>query len=225
MSTENHKTTTPKTSAVTVWLVDDNGQFLWILKESLKNHPRIRCETTFNSGDKLLEYLEHPGDLPDVILLDINMPGTSGIEVLTHLQMIAPEIRVIMLTVNEEDESIRRAVHLGAAGYLLKTASVDEIERAVLSAMQGGKPIDPMIATKIFKLFSLQPQMNNAYHLTEKEKELIQIMTTGATTEQAADRLHLSPNTIHAHLKNIFKKLDVHSRYELVAKAIHEQLV
>ena len=225
MSDTALKASSMGTNAISVWLVDDNQQFSYILNESLGNHPSIRCTKIFESGDKLLSYLENPQDLPDIILLDINMPGTSGIEVLAQMQIIAPELRIIMLTVNFEDDNIRRAIQLGAAGYLLKTASVDEIEQAVVAAMQGGKPIDSFVVKKIFSLFALDGKQNGSYDLTQKEKEILQLIAKGISTQQTAEQLYISPSTVHTHLKKIFKKLDVHSRHELVAKALQERLL
>jgi DNA-binding NarL/FixJ family response regulator len=130
-----------------------------------------------------------------------------------------------MLTVNSEDSNIQRAVQLGAAGYLLKTASIEDIVHALQSTMQGGMPIDPFIARKVFSLFSLDVSNIEKYSLTNKEKEIIRLIIKGWTTDKIAEELHLSPNTVHSHLKKVFLKLDVHTRHALVAKALQERLI
>ncbi len=210
---------------ILVWLVDDNVPFTHILNETLNDFPAIQCTKTYTNGDAMLQSFSEESEYPDIILLDINMPGSSGIETLAHIRLIAPSIRVLMLTVSSEDSNIQRAVQLGAAGYLLKTASIEAIVHALQSAMQGGMPIDPFIARKVFSLFSLDVSNIEKYALTNKEKEVIRLIVKGWTTEKVAGELRLSPNTVHSHLKKVFLKLDVHTRHQLVAKALQERLI
>ena len=210
---------------ILVWLVDDNTQFTHILNETLNDFPVVRCTKTYTNGDTMLQSFVEEAEFPDIILLDINMPGSSGIETLAQIRLLAPSIRVLMLTVSLEDSNIQRAIQLGAAGYLLKTASVEEIVNALQATMQGGMPIDPFIARKVFSLFSLDVSNVEKYSLTNKEKEVIRFIIKGWTTDKVAEELHLSPNTVHSHLKKVFLKLDVHTRHELVAKALQERLI
>jgi DNA-binding NarL/FixJ family response regulator len=218
-----HSANEPK--PILVWLVDDNIQFTHILNETLKDFPVIQCTKIYTTGDALLASFSEESEFPDIILLDINMPGSSGIETLAQIRLVAPSIRVLMLTVNSEDSNIQRAVQLGAAGYLLKTASIEDIVHALQSTMQGGMPIDPFIARKVFSLFSLDVSNIEKYSLTNKEKEIIRLIIKGWTTDKIAEELHLSPNTVHSHLKKVFLKLDVHTRHALVAKALQERLI
>ncbi|MFZ1978411.1 MAG: response regulator transcription factor [Bacteroidota bacterium] len=226
MKKQKGKTVRPvnEPKPIFVWLVDDNTQFTHILNETLSDFPVIQCTKTYANGDTMLQSFVEESDFPDIILLDINMPGSSGIETLAQIRILAPSIRVLMLTVSLEDSNIQQAIQLGAAGYLLKTASVEEIVHALQSTMQGGMPIDPFIARKVFSLFSLDVSNVEKYSLTNKEKEVIRFIIKGWTTDKVAKELHLSPNTVHSHLKKVFLKLDVHTRHELVAKALQERL-
>jgi two-component system NarL family response regulator len=210
---------------ISVWLVDDNRDFTNILNETLTDFPSIQCTRTFKSGNELLESFDEESDFPDIILMDVNMPGVGGIETLAQIRLLAPGTRVLMLTVNSEDANIQRAVQLGAGGYLLKTSSIEEIVCALQSAVRGGMPIDPFVARKVFSIFSMDTSNAEKYLLTEKEKEVLRLIIKGWTTEKTAGELHLSPNTVHSHIKKVFLKLDVHTRHELVAKALQERLI
>ncbi|MBP8976056.1 MAG: response regulator transcription factor [Bacteroidetes bacterium] len=214
-----------KIERITVWLVDDNTQFTSILCESLKNHSSIECAKIFCSGTSLLEYLETDPPLPNVILLDINMPGISGIETLSQIKILAPEIHVLMLTVNVQDESIRRALEIGASGYLLKSSSLEELVHNIHAAMKGGIPIDPFVIPRVFALYSQTQSSTVTNNLTDREQEILQLLSDGLLTQQIADELCLSVYTVQTHIKKIFKKMDVHTRQQLVAKALREKII
>jgi DNA-binding NarL/FixJ family response regulator len=173
----------------------------------------------------MLENLLSEPEWPHVLLLDINMPAINGLKLLPKIKNIAPNIPVIMLTVNEQDESIRKAIDLGANGYLLKTSSLVEITRAVKYALQGGIPMDPVVIRKMLAMFTVEPAIIKNYMLTTQEQNILSLMVQGKTTPEVAELLCLSRHTIVTHLKNVYLKLDVHTRHELVAKVLKEKLL
>ncbi len=212
-------------SPATIWLVDDNEQFCIVFKAATHASLDIRCTQTFDDGNVLLEKLLAEPEWPCIILLDINMPAINGLKVLPKIKNIAPNLPVIMLTVNEQDESIRKAIDLGANGYLLKTSSLKEITHAVKYALQGGVPIDPVVIRKMLAMFATEPAIMKNYTLTGQEQNILALLVKGKTTPEVADELCLSRHTIATHLKNVYLKLDVHTRHELVAKVLTEKLL
>jgi two-component system, NarL family, nitrate/nitrite response regulator NarL len=212
-------------SPTNIWLVDDNEQFCIVFTAATRTSPEIRCTQSFDDGNVMLEKLLSEPEWPQIILLDINMPSINGLKLLPKIKDIAPGIPVIMLTVNEQDESIRKAIDLGANGYLLKTSSLVEITRAVKYALQGGVPMDPVVIRKMLAMFAVEPAIVNKDILTVQEQNILSLVVQGKTTPEVAEELCLSRHTIVAHLKNIYHKLDVHTRHELVAKALKEKLL
>jgi two-component system, NarL family, nitrate/nitrite response regulator NarL len=212
-------------SPINIWLVDDNEQYCIVFKAATGASPDIRCTQTFDDGTVLLEKLLSEPEWPHIILLDINMPAINGLKVLPKIKAIAPNLPVIMLTVNEQDESIRKAIDLGANGYLLKTSSLVEITRAVKYAMQGGVPMDPVVIRKMLAMFTVEPAIIKNYMLTAQEQNILSLMVQGKTAPEVAEELCLSRHTIITHLKNVYLKLDVHTRHELVAKVLREKLL
>jgi two-component system, NarL family, nitrate/nitrite response regulator NarL len=212
-------------SPANIWLVDDNEQFCIVFTAATRTSPDIRCTRTFDDGNIMLENLLSEPEWPHVLLLDINMPAINGLTLLPKIKDIAPQIPVIMLTVNAQDESIRKAIDLGANGYLLKTSSLGEITRAVKYALQGGIPMDPVVIRKMLAMFTMEPAIIKNYMLTAQEQNILSLMVQGKTTPGVAEELCLSRHTIVTHLKNVYLKLDVHTRHELVAKVLKEKLL
>jgi two-component system, NarL family, nitrate/nitrite response regulator NarL len=212
-------------SPTTIWLVDDNEQYCIVFKAATGSSSDIRCTQTFDDGNVMLESLLSEPEWPHIILLDINMPAINGLKLLPQIKAVAPNLPVIMLTVNEQDESIRNAIDLGANGYLLKTSSLTEITRAIKYALQGGVPMDPVVIRKMLAMFTMEPASLNHYTLTTQEQHILELMVEGKTTPEVAETLCLSRHTIVAHLKNIYLKLDVHTRHELVAKVLKEKIL
>lgn len=215
-----------KQHTITVWLVDDNPQFTAILCEFFKNHSDIACTNIFSNGTAVVEHLESTTTPPDVILLDINMPGISGIETLAQVKLLAPEVRVLMLTVNSQDSTIQDAIELGASGYLLKSSSFEEIVFAIQATMKGGVPLDPLIIPKVLAALPLNTTSTSPpTNLSQREVEIIRHIVNGCSTQQIADLLYISEHTVRTHIKNIFKKLGTHTRQQLVAKVLRERIV
>ena len=214
------------TSPITVWIVEDDEQYRQPLAFLLNHSADMRCAKTFVDCEAALKQAKNlkEQDVPDIILLDINLPGLSGIEGIGQLKALLPQVGIVMLTIIDDADTIFEALRAGASGYLLKNASVDQITTAIREARQGGTLMPAPVASKVFSFFT-QPPPQTDYGLTSREKEVLQEMSQGYTKSEIAERLYVSRHTVNAHIRNIYEKLHVHSGIEAVAKAIRERLI
>lgn len=210
-------------SSLSVWLVEDDRRYRTMMATVLDNADRIHCPNTFDDAEALLRALDPVAEAPDVLLLDIHLPGPSGIEVLPRIRALVPETSVLILTIAEKADLIFRAFQSGASGYLIKDASVDDILAAVRQAAAGGTLMPPAVAEHVFAHF--REASGEEYDLTGREREVLRLMTKGLSQRQIADRLHVSPHTVNSHVQNLYAKLQVNSGIEAVVKAVREQLV
>lgn len=208
----------------TVWIVEDHTPFRRTLARVLDAEQGLRCVKEFGSCETLLAVLGKP-EKPDVILLDVGLPGMSGLEGIRLIKAVSPETLVVVLTVFEDDDKVFRAVCAGASGYLLKTDSAQDIVQAVRDALAGGSPMNPRIARRVLDMFSRFAPKQGDYGLSEREKEILQLMVTGLIKKEIADRLTLSVHTVDTYLRRIYEKLEVNTRTGAVAKALKEGLV
>jgi DNA-binding NarL/FixJ family response regulator len=209
---------------IPVWVIDDNRGFCLILSEALNQSDAVECQKCFHSCKSAIQALTTEDLLPSVILLDIKMPRMSGLDAISTIRRITPATHIIMLTSYDLDENIRTAMNRGAAGYLLKSSTPTDIINAIEKVQKGGSPLDPMITKKIMQAFLGQSE-ENPYHLTRRERDILQCVASGLTTLEVSHNLNLSYYTVDTHLKNIFQKLNVHNRHGLVTKAVKERLV
>jgi DNA-binding NarL/FixJ family response regulator len=208
----------------TLWIVEDHAAFRRTLVRVLNAETGLHCTRDFDSCEKLLVALAQD-DAPHLILLDVGLPGMSGLDGIRLIKERAPKTLMVILTVFEDDDKVFKAICAGASGYLLKTSSVAEITQAVRDALAGGSPMTPRIARRVLEMFSeLAPKHSN-YGLSDREKEILQLMTTGLIKKEIADRLTLSVHTVDTYLRRIYEKLEVNTRTGAVAKALKEGLV
>lgn len=218
-------------SNITVWIVEDDGEFRKTLTFLLDNTSGMACGHVFGSCEEALDLLDEfsgrarPWDLPDVLLLDINLPGLSGLEGIGRLKTLLPGTGIVMLTIRDDADTIYEAFRAGASGYLLKNAGVDQIISAVREAHQGGTLMPAPVARKVLAFFQQQGAAVPDYGLTDREKDVLREMTEGRAQKEIADRLYVSPSTVNSHIQHIYEKLHVHSGIEAVAKALRERLV
>jgi DNA-binding NarL/FixJ family response regulator len=208
----------------TLWIVEDHAAFRRTLVRVLNSEPDLQCPRDFDSCEKALAALTHD-DAPDLILLDVGLPGMSGLDGICLFKERAPKSLIVILTVFEDDDKVFQAICAGAAGYLLKTSSVTDITQAVRDALAGGSPMNPRIARRVLDMFSKLAPKQSDYGLSEREKEILQLMTTGLIKKEIADRLTLSIHTVDTYLRRIYEKLEVNTRTGAVAKALKEGLV
>jgi DNA-binding NarL/FixJ family response regulator len=200
-----------------VAIVEDNAVVGASLRRIVEGAPDCRCVGVWRSGEEGLEKV--PAFRPDVVLMDIHLPGISGIETTARLKQALPELLVIMVTVYRDHEKIFDALKAGACGYLLKRSSPAEVRRAIAEVRSGGAPMSAEIARRVVEAFYQPPQpATEAVHLSKRETEILHLLTQGLANKEIADRLGLSIETVRVHLRRIYDKLHVHSRTEAAMK-------
>lgn len=203
--------------SISVAVVDDNSEIRRNLSRFINAAPGFRCTCTYASAEEALRLI--PQDPPDVVLMDIQMPGMSGIACTASLKRALPSVPVMMLTVYEDEEAIFNALKAGASGYLLKRSSPDKLLEAITDLHRGGAPMTSEIARLVIESFC---KPNPATHADEtftmRETEILEWLAKGFVTKEIADRLGVSYDTVRYHLKHIYDKLHVHSRTEAVIK-------
>ena len=163
---------------------------------------------------------------PDIILMDIEMPGGNGIDGVRLVKQNHPQIKIIMQTAFDDDDKIFAALQAGAEGYILKTASITQIAQSIDEVIKGGAAMTPSIALKVMRYFGQQKiTTSQDYNLSPKESEVLRHLATGLSYKMIADKCSISVDTVRSHIKKIYDKLHVHSQTEAVAKAIHENIV
>ena len=198
---------------ITVALVDDNQYLREGLEIILKEHPdEFECLGSYANAEDALNDI--PELNPQVVLMDIKLPGISGIDCVRKLKTLLPRLDVIVLTIFAEDKTVFDSLCAGACGYITKNASPNEILDAVREVRLGGAPMSPLIARMVVKSF------NNFMTsvLTDQEQEVLMLMSGGNSYKMTADQLHISHDTVRFHIKNIYKKLEVNSLQEAFAK-------
>ena len=183
-----------------------------------------RLTASFGSIEEALEGLGD--DLPDVALVDIGLPGMSGIEGAKILRHRWTDLPIIALTVYDDDDRIFEMLCAGASGYLLKKTSPARLIESLKEAVQGGSPMSPEVASRVIHLFrKIRPPEKADYNLTPHETRILKLLVEGHTYKTAASELRSSVNTIAFHMQNIYRKLQVHSKSEAVAKALRNHVV
>jgi DNA-binding NarL/FixJ family response regulator len=183
-----------------------------------------RCTQAFGSMEEAL--LEADSEPPDVALLDIGLPGMSGIEGVRVLKQRYPQLLVLMLTVYGDDQRIFEAMCAGACGYLLKTTPPDRLLDCLREVVAGGAPMSPEVARRVIELFrQYRPAQHATCHLSPQETRLLKLLGEGHHYKTAAAELGISVHTVRFHLRSIYSKLEVHSKSEAVAKALREGLI
>lgn len=209
---------------IDVWLIEDNESYRRNAAEAIADADGIVCSQTWSRCEDALAKLDE-ASAPDVILLDVGLPGMSGLEGISKFLEKSPDIKVVVITVFEDESKIFSAICAGAAGYLLKTASLAEIIGAIRQVKEGGAPINPQIASRILGFFKQSSATQKDYRLTPRESEILQLLVDGLIKKEIADRLGVSFHTVDMHLRNIYRKLQVNTATAAVAKAIRERIV
>lgn len=204
---------------ITVALVEDDDDIRESLALLIGGTDGFICNAACGSCEDALQKL--PDIHPDVILMDIQLPGMSGIEGVQRLKHLLPETDIIMVTIHKNDDLVFRSLCAGASGYLLKTTKPDRILEAIREVRDGGAPMSSGIARMIVNSFRSYSQPG----LTPRETEVLAQLCKGQSYKLIADSLYVTEQTVHFHIKNIYQKLQVHSKSEAVAKALRERLV
>ena len=205
--------------SIRILLADDHGILRAGLRNLLNAEPDLDVIGEAADGIQVLEMVEQCQ--PDLILMDISMPGMGGIEVLQQLQQKKIHCRVLMLTVHEDESLLKKAIRAGASGYLVKRAAESELITAIKTVMQGDMYIHPTMTRALLKEYVPQSASKLAPDntLTHREVEVLRLIARGHTNNQIAERLSISARTVEGHRANLMDKLDLHSRVELVEYA------
>ncbi len=209
-------------------IVDDNAFLRKAVAEKLSFFSNLSCRFTASDGRELLSKLDENQNL-DLILMDIEMPVMNGIEATAAVKQKYPQIKIIMLTVFDNDENIFRSIKAGADGYLLKEVNPEELYRGIIDTINGGATMTPSIALKTLKLFrnpvDFAMEKCEEIKLTTRETEVLEHLSKGLKYDNIASNLFVSVGTIRKHIENIYTKLQVHNKIEAIQKAKNNNLI
>jgi DNA-binding NarL/FixJ family response regulator len=216
---------------IQVLLTDDHHLFREGLSRILMDAPGIDLVGCAKTGEEAIDLVEQHN--PDVILMDINMPGMGGLEASRRIRITHPDIRILMLTISEQEEDLFQAIRFGARGYILKNSSSQELLEAIRHVYQGEAPITPAMAVKLLDEFTAlrsvaaqkSPDRQSADALTQREEEVLYLVARGMSNKEIGAELSISPLTVKAHLSSILEKLHLRRRVEAAAWAIRNGLL
>jgi DNA-binding NarL/FixJ family response regulator len=213
-----------RTGPIRVAIIEDHREFRDYLTALISGTESFECLGSFRSVEEALPRIG--ARVPDVILIDIGLPGMNGIEGIRLLKERHPEVLFLTLTVHDDDERIFDSLCAGASGYLLKKTRPAQLIESVKEATQGGAPMSPEVARRVVRLFrEIRPPDRSDYDLTPHETRILKLLVEGHNYKTAATKLGVAPTTINFHLQKIYQKLQVHSKTEAVAKALRNRLI
>lgn len=207
-----------------VWLIEDNVAFRDAIRFALDARPNLYQTQVFGSCEEALAKVATE-EKPDLILLDVGLPGMDGIEGVTHFRKALPEVVLLILTVFENDDKIFRAICSGATGYLLKSEPVKSIIQSLDHAIEGGAPMNPRIARRVLEMFTKMAPVKKDYGLSTREQEVLQQMVLGLSKKQIADKLDLSIHTVNTFVRGVYRKLHVNCQTAAVSVAMRDGVV
>ncbi len=208
---------------IDVWIVEDDAGYRRNLRQSLAREKHITCSRVFPSCVEFLQAIRS-GDSPDLVLMDLGLPGMGGVEGIRELGKIAPDVTVIVLTVMENKEKVIESLDAGAAGYLLKSSSIREIVEGLQQVFVGGAALSPAVA-KIVLEEVRKPAPTESFNLSDREVDVLEQLAEGLSVKEIAAVLDISRATAAFHLGNIYQKLNVQSQTGAVAKALRAGII
>ena len=219
-----NETDRERTAPIKVAIIEDQREVREGLAVLINGTSGFKCTGSYRSMEEALRILEK--EAPDVLLTDIGLPLMSGIDGIRILKRRYPDLPILALTVYKNDADIFEALCAGASGYLLKTTPPARLLECLREVVSGGAPMSPEVAQRVIRLFrEISPPVKANYHLTAQETELLKLMVEGHNYRAAAAKLGISINTVSFHVRNVYYKLQVHSKSEAVAKALRNRLI
>lgn len=211
---------------IRVIIFDDNKDRRDSLEMLIGLHPRMICAATFENCRHLHDAIRN--SQPDVVLMDIDMPGMSGIEAVKEIRKVWPSLHILMQTVFEDEARITASISAGADGYILKKVSPEKLIEGILDVMEGGAPMTPSVARYVLRMFQSQPEKSTSRttdFLSPREKEILSHLVNGLSYKMIAAECGISIFTVNAHIRKIYEKMQVHSVAEAVSKALRDGVV
>lgn len=212
---------------IQIAIAEDNSFTISALKKRLSDYPEISIKLIARNGKELLDKLKQDVNI-DLVLMDIEMPEMNGLEATLELKKRYPQIKVLILTMFDDEELLFDTIMAGASGYLLKEDNATQIHQSIIDTLAGGAAMSPPIAMKALKLVR-QPlskkQKSEDFNLTAREMELLIQLKNGLTYEEIAANLHISYHTVRKHIENIYRKLQVNNKVEAVKRASDNRIV
>lgn len=200
-------------------IVEDDPEIRNNLALIINTSEGMICERTYSNAEDFLDQLD--AETPDIVLMDISLPGITGVRAVEKMKESRPDVEALMLTVHQDDQLVFDSLCAGASGYLVKSTPPDRIVDAIREAIAGGAPMSTSIARMVVKSFRKKQQSD----LTEREMDVLDQLCKGKSYKLIADALFISQDTVRSHIKSIYKKLEVNSKSEAVAKALKDRLV
>ncbi len=210
---------------INVVIIEDNNTIREGLGALINGTEGYKCVGMYSSSEKFLEQLS--SFKMDVVLMDIGLPGMNGIEALKKAKETKPDLNILMLTIYEESEVVFQALCAGACGYLVKKTPPSRLLEAIKDVYEGGSPMSSQIARQVINEFQKEKNLavDNEFSLSNREKEVLYQLSNGQSYQEIGDKLFISVDTVRHHIRNIYKKLHVHSQSEAVAKAIRKKII
>lgn len=212
-----------KFKVISVAIVDDDEEIRNGLSWIIQNSDGYQLTGIYKNYTEAVKGIESVQ--PDVVLMDIGLPGKSGIECVRELKLRFPKVQFVMQTVYTDDENIFQSLRAGAVGYLLKKTPTAKFLQAISDAFDGGAPMSGEIARKVLNYFQAPKKKSSEYELSDRELEVLKALTEGHSYKSIAEKLFVSVHTVRFHLHNIYEKLHVSSRAEAVAKVMKENVL
>ncbi len=211
---------------IRIVIIEDVEEVRQGLRYLLSLDPQIEVLKTFSSAEPFLESFPLL-TIPDIVLMDIGLPGINGIEATSRIIEKYPETSILMLTIFEEEDKILSAIQAGATGYILKNTDPGELVAQIKSINSGGSPISPSIARKILKEFRKEKlyKEKRDYNLTPREKDIFKGIVEGLTYREISKRYNIASSTVKKHILHIYQKLEVNSKVEFIKKVLEEELI
>lgn len=213
---------------IKVAVAEDNASLARVIAENIELNDGLELLFIAANGIDLLEQLQKK--VPDIILMDISMPQMGGIEATRRIRAIFPQIRIIMLTVFDDNENVFQSILAGATGYVLKDEKPSKLFAAIEEAMEGGAPMSPIIAQKALRFIRGERKTEEAAaaeltSLSKRELEILELLSTGLDYQKIAERVFISPKTVRKHIENIYGKLQAHNKIEAISIAKNKGLI
>jgi DNA-binding NarL/FixJ family response regulator len=213
---------------IKLMLVEDNPEYRKVLETAILRDTKMELVSKAGTAERALNKLEHDANQPppEIILLDLSLPGMSGLEAIPWFKKYAPHTKIIILTQSENEGDIFNAIKQGVAGYLLKSATIQQIKEGIQMVIDGGSPLTPSVAKHILDSFK-NPKQKSVEEppLTDRENEILYLLAQGLVKKEIADKLKISFFTVSSHVRHIYEKLEVPNAPAAVAKAYKTGLI